>query len=237
MIALYQFATSPFTEKVRRALNYKGLAFEVHEVERAAVAGGRYADVSPTGKFPALMHDGQAVWDSTDILEHLDHAFPERPVRPTDPRERALAHVIEDWADESLYFYEMTMRLAWPHNLEAALDEFSRSMPGVPRDQLRTRILEGVGAVTRAQGLGRKPPEQIVADAERHFQALDALLSGHDWLVGERLSSADLAVIAQVNALLYAEEARAALERTRHVKPWLARVNAVAPHTLPEGVA
>lgn len=237
MITLYQLATSPFVEKVRRALNYKGLAFTVHEVERAAVRDGKYAEVSPTGKFPALVHDSHAVWDSTDILEYLDQAFPEQPVLPIDPRERALAHVVEDWADESLYFYEMTMRLTWPHNLDAALDDFAKSMPGIPRDQLKTSILEGVGALTRAQGLGRKPREQVIADAERHFRALDDLLEDRDWLVADRLSSADLAVIAQVNALLYAEECRAALNSTRNVKSWLARVDAIAPKTSPEEVA
>ncbi len=237
MITLYQFATSPFAEKVRRALNYKGLAFSVHEVERAAVPGGKYAEISPAGKFPALVHDGQAIQDSTDILEHLDLAFPERPVLPTTPRERALAHVVEDWADESLYFYEMTMRLTWPHNLDAALDEFAQGMPGVPRDRLKAGILEGVGALTRAQGLGRKPRDQVIADAERHFRALDDLLEDRDWLVGDRLSSADLAAIAQVNALLYAEECRAALDSTRNVRSWLARVDAIAPKTSPEEVA
>ena len=43
--------------------------------------------------------------------------------------------MIEEWADESLYFYEMTMRLTWG-NLEAALDEFAATMPGVPKDNL-----------------------------------------------------------------------------------------------------
>lgn len=38
MLALYQFATSPFTEKVRRAFHYKGLDFEVNEVARARAA-------------------------------------------------------------------------------------------------------------------------------------------------------------------------------------------------------
>ncbi len=231
MITLYQFATSPFTEKVRRALAYKGIAFEIHEVDRAAVPGGKYAHVSPTGKFPAIEHDGVAIWDSTDVIRHLDAAFPNRPLIPADPRDAALAHVIEDWADESLYFYEMTMRLGWAHNLYASLDEFAAGMPGVPREHLRKGILDGVGALTKAQGLGRKPPEQVVTDVERHFAALDALLEGRDWLVGEALSIADLAVIAQVNALLYAAEARQAIEATRNVKPWMARVDQAAPYS------
>jgi glutathione S-transferase len=229
MITLYQLSTSPFTEKVRRALAYKGLAYEVHEVDRVAVASGRYAKVSPTGKFPAIDHAGRSVWDSTDILHHLEGAFPEPSLVPADPREAGLAHVLEDWADESLYFYEMTMRLAWPHNLEAALDEFSAGMPGVPRDHLKKAILDGVGALTQAQGLGRKPPEQVVADVQRHFGAMDALLEGRDWLVGTAISMADLAVRAQLTALLYAVEAREALETTRNVKPWMARVDRIAP--------
>ena len=230
MITLYQLATSPFTEKVRRALAYKGIAFDIHEVERAAVPGGRYAAVSPTGKFPAMEHDGTAIWDSTDIIRHLETAFPQNRLIPADPRDAALAHVIEDWADESLYFYEITMRLAWAHNLEAALDEFAAGMPGVPHADVRQRILDGAGALTRTQGLGRKPVAQVVADARRHFAAIDALLDGRDWLIGNSLSVADLAVIAQVNALLYAVEAREALAASRNIVPWMARVDSVAPY-------
>lgn len=229
MIKLYQFPTSPFTEKVRRALNYKGIQHELEEVVRADVPSGKYADVSPTGKFPAIMDDGKAVWDSTDILRHLEAAHPTPAIIPSDPREAGLAHAIEDWADESLYFYEMTMRLAWEHNLEDALDEFTATLPGMKRDDVRKLVMEGVGQVVNTQGLGRKPQAQIVADANRHFQALDDMLEGRDWLAGDALSIADLAVIGQLNALLYAREAREALETTKNVKGWMARVDAVAP--------
>ena len=40
MITLYQFANSPFAEKVRRAMNYKGLDFEIHEVALARIDSG-----------------------------------------------------------------------------------------------------------------------------------------------------------------------------------------------------
>ncbi len=229
MITLYQFSTSPFTEKVRRALNYKGLPFEVHEVARAKVAEGDYKHVSPTGKFPAIQDDGKVVWDSTDIVYHLEAAHGGPPLIPSGARDAALAHAIEEWADESLYFYEMTMRLTWEHNLDAALDEFARSLPGVPKPQLKTLIVQATTQLTQAQGVGRKPQEQVVADVERHFRALDALLDGHEWLVGDAPSIADLAVIGQVNALRYAAEAQAALDRTDRVSAWLDRVDEAAP--------
>lgn len=231
MIILYQFSTSPFTEKVRRALNYKQLSFDVHEVARAKVGLGDYTHVSATGKFPAIDHDGTTIQDSTDIIEYLDRAFPDRPLIPENPRDRGVAHAIEDWADESLYFYEMTMRLAWEHNLGASFDEFAASFPGVPREALMVRIIEGINALTKAQGIGRKSYEAVVADAQRHFRALDDLLYGRDWLVGDRISYADLAVIGQVNALLYAREAREALENTQYISAWIARVDSEAPVT------
>ena len=231
MITLYQLATSPFTEKVRRSLNYKGIRFDVHEVDRAKAASGGYVGISPTAKFPAIEHDGVAVWDSTDILEYLDRVFPERPLIPADPRQRGVAHAFEEWADESLYFYEITARLSWEHNLAAALDEFAVGFPNVPKEALKKQILDGAGGLVRTQGIGRKPKEQIVRDIERQLSALDAALADGGWLVGSALTSADVAVIAQLNALLYAQEARAALERTKNVKAWMARVDETAPVT------
>ena len=229
MITLYQFSTSPFAEKVRRALNYKGVPFDVHEVARARVAEGDYARVSPTGKFPTIEDGDAVVWDSTDILYHLEKAYGGPALVPSGARDAALAHAIEEWADESLYFYEMTMRLTWEHNLDAALEEFARTLPGVPKPRLKSLIVESAARLTEAQGVGRKPRDQVVRDVERHCRALDGLLEGGVWLVGDALSIADLAVIAQVNALRYAEEAEAALRATHRVLDWIERVDAAAP--------
>ncbi|NWK98398.1 hypothetical protein DM806_22560 [Sphingobium lactosutens] len=229
MIILYQFATSPFTEKVRRALNYKGIAFEAHDVDRAKAAAGAYSRVSKVGKFPAIDHDGTIVQDSTDILEYLDTTFKDRPLAPQSIRDRALAAIIEDWADESLYFYEITVRLAWAHNLDRALDEFAVSFPHLSRDDLRTYFLDAAGKLTAAQGVGRKDHPTIVRDLERHFGALDNLLEDQPWLVGDTISSADISAAAQVSALLYAEEARAIVERCANIRAWRERLDALAP--------
>lgn len=229
MITLYQFATSPFTEKVVRALHFKELDYEVVDVVRSRVPEGDYADVSPTGKFPAMVDGTTTVWDSTDILHHIEAVYPLPPLTPSSHRDAALAHALEDWADESLYFYEMTLRLSWEHNLEKKLDDFAKTMPGVPKEQVKTYILEGVGQLTAAQGLGRKPREQVIADVERHFEALDGMLDGREWLVGDRVSFADLAVFSQVRALLDADEGEAAFASTQFVKPWMDRVDKVAP--------
>jgi glutathione S-transferase len=238
MITLYQYATSPFCEKIRRALDYKGLEYEIHEVPRGKL--DEYARVSPAGKFPAIEHDGRPVFDSTDIVEYLDATFPERPLIPVDPAARALAHVIEDWADESLYFYEMTMRLAWEHNCaKKVIHEFCATMPGLTAEQALPMVSGAVQAKVAEQGLGKKPRENVVKDAQRHFTAIDGLLATRDWLAGDELSIADLAVAVQVGALLYAEEVVPMVDVLARVKAWIERVDAAAPdrQQRPAGVA
>lgn len=228
MIVLYRFATSPFTEKVRRALRYKGLEFVESNVPRDRVA--ELAHISPTGKFPAIEDGAVAICDSTDIIRHLDRRYRTKPLIPGDARQAGLAHALEEWADESLYFYEMAVRLTWEHNLERAMPEFEREFPGVPTEQLKTRIMEGAGNLVRTQGLGRKSRSQVMSDLLRHFEALDGLLETSEWLAGPVISVADLAVLAQLNAMLYADEARAMLEASKNIKAWMARTNAVAPN-------
>ena len=70
----------------------------------------------------------------------------------------------------------------------------------------------------------------VVRDVERHFAAIDGLLAdGRDYLVGKQLTLADIAVISQVKALLYAEEVVAIVRHLPRVAAWIGRVDAEAP--------
>ncbi len=228
MITLYQFKTSPLCEKVRRLLNYKGIDFDIHEVDRTLV--GELKHVSPFGKFPALQHDDTAVCDSTDIVYYLEEKFPERSLVPTDPRLKAQMHITEDWADESLYFYEVTMRLSWEGNLRPILDKVMETMPAtLTREQVLALMLSGSQQLVAAQGLGRKTREQIIADVERHIEAIATLVGEEGWMVGDAISLADLSVIAELRCLLDAVEAREILKAYPQVSAWMSRVDEVAP--------
>ncbi len=226
-IKLYQFPTSPFCEKVRRILNFKQLDFETFDVPRADV--GKFTQVSPVGKFPAIDHNGQGVHDSTDIAYYLERTFPAPALMPANPRDAALAHVLEDWADESLYFYELVMRLGWEHNAAQAAAAFAPTMPGLSDGQVVERLVAGVGAITRPQGLGRKSHDEIVVDARRHMIALDYMLLEREWLVGAAISLADIAVVSQINALMGAIEFKAIVNKLPRIVAWNGRVTRLAP--------
>lgn len=224
-ITLHQFDVSPFCDKVRRILRLKGVPFEIHEIS-ALRSTFEVRRINRIGKVPVLEADGRLIADSTEIARFLDERFPEPPLWPDDPRERAQCHVLEDWADESLYFYEMTMRFQWPSNSARWSREAMRE---------DGRLGEAIGPLlvplllsqrTKAQGVGRKPHDLVLRELERHLDALDTFLDGGDWLASSALTIADIAVAAQVTAITGAVEGRAAVDGHPATAAWLERVNA-----------
>lgn len=231
-LKLYQFELSPYADKVRRVLRLKGLPFEAVEVPVSSAKTFRH--ISPTGKFPALDHDGRIIVDSTDIVRHLDTAFPLPRIAPDDPRDAALATILEDWADEALYFYDLTMR-NWPQNRDWFVDDLLHfEKPGVARSLLKALIPGALGKVTKAQGLGRKSEATVVADLAAQYDALAALLADREWLAGPRLSTADISVRVMLNVLDRTREGKALLVARPALAAWAERVDAAAP---PEGIS
>ncbi|WP_420346229.1 glutathione S-transferase family protein [Pelagibius sp.] len=49
---------------------------------------------SPAGQVPALIEDGQVIWDSLAIGEHLAERYPDRGLWPNDPQARSLARSV-----------------------------------------------------------------------------------------------------------------------------------------------
>ena len=219
---LYQFRISPFCDKVRRAMVLKGIAWDTIEVP--LIPSAKFKAISPTGKFPAVDFAGEIIVDSTNILDHLERLVPAPPLYPADPRDRADAHLLEDWADESLYFFDMTMR-NWPQNRAAFMDDLLFAETGLKR-----RIMAAVapGAVKKAavaQGLGRKSEAQVTADLARHYDALVARLDGRDWLAGPAISIADIAVRAMHFVIDRTIEGKRLTEARPALAAWAARVD------------
>lgn len=76
-------------ERVRIALNLKGIAYEY--VPAGSLPPGEYRRMNPQGLLPTLEVDGQFIAQSGAILEYLEDTFPEPPLLPADPILRAQA--------------------------------------------------------------------------------------------------------------------------------------------------
>jgi len=92
MPILYSYWRSSASYRVRIGLALKGIRFETVPVSLidGEQAGADYASINPQKVLPALrLDDGRVLTQSLAILEYLDEAFPQHPLLPADPFERA----------------------------------------------------------------------------------------------------------------------------------------------------
>jgi maleylacetoacetate isomerase len=87
-LKLYTQHRNSAGERVRIALNLKGVAYEYVSV---AGWGERYRAINPQGLMPTLEVDGRRFAQSGAILEYLEETWPEPPHLPADPVTRAQA--------------------------------------------------------------------------------------------------------------------------------------------------
>ena len=225
MITLYQYEISPFCDKVRRVLNVKHVEYRTEDVSILDTLKGRLKKLSPAAKLPVLSLDGQVVADSTEIVRLLEARFPEPRLVPVDPREQALVHFLEDWADESLYFLEMHLRFTLPHNAERWVPEAAKQDSALIRRIAAVAMPKAMARITDAQGTGRKPLEAIKRDLDRHFHMINQWLAGREWLVGSALTLADISVYSQLACIAGASEGEDLLRGYENVRQWMARVD------------
>ncbi len=90
---LYNYWRSSTSYRVRIALNLKGLSYEYVPVHLLRDGGEQhrpeYRALNPQGVVPTLEVDGKILTQSPAILEWLEETFPDRPLLPQDPFERA----------------------------------------------------------------------------------------------------------------------------------------------------
>jgi glutathione S-transferase len=87
MLVLGGFAFSNYYSKVKLALLEKGVPYE-EELNWASKDEATLA-ASPLGKVPFLRTDEGALSESHVILEYIEDAYPEHPLLPADPWQRA----------------------------------------------------------------------------------------------------------------------------------------------------
>ena len=97
-LRLYTYWRSSAAYRVRIVLACKGLPYE--SIPRHLLRDGGeqrrsdYLTLNPQGLVPALEHDGFVVAQSLAICEYLEECFPEPPLLPAGPHERAVVRAM-----------------------------------------------------------------------------------------------------------------------------------------------
>jgi glutathione S-transferase len=84
---------------------------------------------SPSGRVPALHHDGVVVWDSLAIAEYLAETFPKAKLWPEDRAARAVARSVS----AEMHAGFASLRASMPMNLRAKHPGYGRTI-GALRD-------------------------------------------------------------------------------------------------------
>ena len=199
---LWHIPISHYNEKVRWALDYKGVEHE----RRAPVPGAHMlvALAHTRGKhktFPMLRLDGRTIGDSTAIIAALEDRYPEPPLYPSEAAERRRALELEEFLDEELGPHPRL--LAFHHSIRdpeavaAITDEY---LPGSVRSFGPARAVFAAAASGFARARYRVASDDAAEEARRRIAAvLDRLedeLGDRDYLVGGRFTVADLTAAA-----------------------------------------
>ena len=92
---------SPYVRKVLACLELKGLPYEVDPIT-PFFGGDAFDRLSPLRRIPVLVDGETVISDSSVICAYLDEAWPQRPLLPPTPAERARARWLEEYADSRL---------------------------------------------------------------------------------------------------------------------------------------
>jgi len=95
---LYSYFRSSAAYRVRIALNLKGLGYEYEAVHLLREGGQQlkpeYRAVNPDGIVPTLVDGDDALTQSLAIIEYLDETYPEPPLLPRSPSDRAFVRSV-----------------------------------------------------------------------------------------------------------------------------------------------
>lgn len=209
---LWHIPLSHFNEKVRWALDYKGIA------HRRRVLGPNYLfrawRATGQGALPILWLDGRALHDSTRIIAALEERFPDRPLYPRDTaaRERALA--LEDDLDETL---GPALRAAivtplFRHDPDIALRVLTTGMPEQAYRTLRPLVRVFPAFYRWRHRISAARLEQDRATVAAALDRIERQRQGRAYLVGDAFTVADLTAAALLSPALQAPETQYPLQ-------------------------
>jgi len=200
MLILHHAWRSSASRRVRLCLEEKGLTYESHTVDMAAMEhhSPEYLKINPNGVVPALIHDGRPLYESGTICEYLDEVFPDPPLRPADAYDRA---TMRNWirhVDERIH---NLIIFNWRHHLQKVASQWSdaelaEKMKNIPSKERQESWLR----------VARRPytEEERTTARGKLVELLDrmeATLKTSAWLAGPAYSIADIAVVPFVKRI------------------------------------
>lgn len=134
MITLYSAARCPYAARARIVLAEKGIDHEIVEIDLSDRPAWLY-EKNPAGRVPVIEEDdGVPLPESAVIMEFIEERYPEPPLLPADPADRAAVRLLifRDGDLTSPYYALRRGEEGAREELDAALGRFDALLAEQP---------------------------------------------------------------------------------------------------------
>ncbi len=179
-IILHHYPTSPFSEKVRLIMGFKGLAWKSVIIPSIMPKPDVLALTGGYRKTPFMQVGSDVYCDSALICDVLEQLQPQPSLYPAD--HEGLARVLAQWADSTLFWAAMA------YNLQAK--GVAAMFQGVPEEAAKAF---GADRAAMTAGMTRLRAADATAAYKSYLRRLANMLEGQEFLLGNRPCVADFA--------------------------------------------
>ncbi len=186
---LYHGDISNCSMRVRMTLIEKNLDWTSHHLDlrKKENISEDYFGINPNGLVPTLVHDGVVHIESNEIIDYLDEVFPQPSLRAEE------AAKMLDWLHLAGSIHVKAIKpYVYATKIQARVkktaEEEAKYAALQKNDELKSFHSKhsGGGAFDEAD---IEEPKAILAEC---FDRLEAALEGHDWIMGDQFSLADI---------------------------------------------
>lgn len=213
IIQLYQFPISHYCEKIRWALDYKGVPYQTINC-LPGLHARTTTKLAKHSSVPVLKHNGTAMQGSAKIISYLDKEFPDKPLNFSDERLNEETLEWERFADEHIGPH---VRRIMYHELlnhrDIVIPFFSHKGPWYSPLYFKMtypkliKIMRKLMKINDEQVSESKEILQLSLSKLTHYLESDNENNQpKNYLVGDRFSRADLAVSALLAPLFSPKE-------------------------------
>lgn len=198
---LFQLSYSPYSLKVARYFDFKGIPYR--PVNILPLIHRRFLrELSGQSKVPVVKYKGRIMHDSTSIIKYFEDVFPDNTLTFKDNDElNKEIMLLEDWADEALfpsiralaliYLYEhpeiVNDTVDYNIGIEAVDKNLEKVAPLIAKRMMDSYDV----SVSQKDSLKKK--------VRSNLDLLSSKLEGKEYLLGDRLTLADLAIASHLS--------------------------------------
>jgi glutathione S-transferase len=178
-------SSGPFAMKLLKWLDLAGLPFE-QVIEDLPNKG-------PKGKNPWIEIDGERIGDTEIIIDLLARRTGYDIDAGLTAEQRATSHAVRRMVEEHFHMILEWELFVHPAGVAGARDIAARSLPAPLASAAMAYMAGKFAKQLYARGIARHAPDIIAAKARDDLDAVEGLLGDKRFLVGDRLSMADIA--------------------------------------------